>query len=347
MQEDVVRWLLEPENPAVRFLMLRDVLRLPAESTDVAEARRAVSSYRPVRDILDAQFPAGYWVKPGPGYSPKYRSTVWQVIFLAQMGMTEGSAQVRNACEYVLTHAQSASGGFGASGVRDSSSPPPERVLHCLNGNLVHALLRLGHEDDPRVHNALQWQTDAATGLGDIRYYSQGTSGPLFACGVNGGLPCAWGAIKALSGFARLPAHQWTPRVEHAVQAGIDLLLSCDPVSADYPSGTGRKSPIWLRLGFPSTYAADVLQIAEVLAELGYGQDSRLDHVFDWLLAQRDVQGRWPNRNACRNRLWSNIDRQGAPSKWVSMRALRALTLAGRLAVPKNTDDVASDRRNA
>ena len=28
----------------------------------------------------------GFWVEPGPGYNPKYRSTVWAVILLAQLG---------------------------------------------------------------------------------------------------------------------------------------------------------------------------------------------------------------------------------------------------------------------
>jgi hypothetical protein len=39
----------------------------------------------PVRAILDAMYPEGYWVAPGPGYAPKYRGTNWQVVFLARL----------------------------------------------------------------------------------------------------------------------------------------------------------------------------------------------------------------------------------------------------------------------
>ena len=30
--------------------------------------------------------PGGYWVKPGGGYSPKYRANVWQIMLLAELG---------------------------------------------------------------------------------------------------------------------------------------------------------------------------------------------------------------------------------------------------------------------
>jgi len=333
MKANLIDWLLGMDNPAVHFLVLRDLFHRPIDDLEAREVQGSIVHYGPVREILEAQYPAGYWVKPGPGYSPKYRSTVWQVMFLAQMGTPGYDPRVRCACEYVLAHTQASNGGFGSSAVRRSSSPPPERVVHCLNGNLVRALVQLGHQRDPRLARAVDWQAKSVTGQNGIRYYKRGTTGPLFACAENGGLPCAWGAVKALSGFAVLPADLRTPLVEEAISIGVDLLLSCDPVVADYPSGTGRVSPLWFRLGFPLTYTADVLQVLEVLAELGYGQDPRLDHAFEWLTNQRNEQGRWHNRNAHKGRLWSAIDEQGAPSKWVTLRALRALTRAERLAI--------------
>jgi hypothetical protein len=33
--------------------------------------------------VVDAMADDGYWVEPGPGYNPKYRSTVWALILLA------------------------------------------------------------------------------------------------------------------------------------------------------------------------------------------------------------------------------------------------------------------------
>ena len=103
----------------------------------------------PIASMLAAQEPAGYWQKPGPGYATKYRGTVWQLIFLDQLGADPQDERVARACEYVLSHAQAENGGFGASGVAGAGPPPSSRVIHCLNGNLLRALIGFGWLDRP------------------------------------------------------------------------------------------------------------------------------------------------------------------------------------------------------
>jgi hypothetical protein len=71
-----------------------------------------------------------------------------------------------------------------------------------------------------------------------------------------------------------------------------------------------------------------VLQNLEVLAELGRARDARLSHAVDWLLAKQDARGRWPNEYAYGGKTWVDIDRQGQPSKWVTLRACRFLRAA-------------------
>ena len=85
---DALPWLLEPDaaNPGVRYLALRHLLDRPADDREVQLAQQAVMTSGPVPAILDAQDPAGFWVKPGTGYGPKYRGTEWQVIFLGELG---------------------------------------------------------------------------------------------------------------------------------------------------------------------------------------------------------------------------------------------------------------------
>jgi hypothetical protein len=329
LNADPLPWLLEPDNPAVRRQALTDLLDRPPDDAEVAEAARAINHAHPVKDILDAQQPEGYWVKRGPGYSPKYRSTVWQLIFLDQLGAEAGDPRVRAGCEYVLAHTQAPSGGFGANGFERAQHPPDSSMLHCLNGNLLRALLGFGYAADERVQRALDWQARAVTGDRFSEYFARGTSGPGFGCGVNGGEPCAWGAIKALRALARAPAGAQTSQVKKAIRLGVALLLSRDPAQADYPVGNGRLSPLWFKLGFPSGYVADVLQNLEVLAELGHAADRRLRPALAWVLSQQDAQGRWKNRYAYPGQQWTNIERQGAASKWVTLRACRVFKAAG------------------
>ena len=116
-----------------------------------------------------------------------------------------------------------------------SQRPVPSTVVHCLNGDLLYALLRLGYAYDPRVQAALEWQVRAITGQPQVRYYKSGTAGPGFACGYNLGQPCAWGATKAMKALSAIPPDQRSSKVQRAIEAGAELLLSHDPAVADYP----------------------------------------------------------------------------------------------------------------
>ena len=328
LRADPRPWLLDPARPAVRQLALRWLEDRPADDPGVREAQAAATALPPVASILDAQDPAGWWVKPGPGYAPKYTGTVWSLIVLEQLGAEPGDPRIAAACEYVLAHTQTATGGLGCSGSHLADRPPPpSSALHCLNGNLLRSLIAFGWLEDSRVAAAIDWQAGAILGgPGAPRFYASGTSGPGFACGVNERLPCAWGAVKALRGFAVIPGDRRTPAVEAAIGTGVALLLAIDPATAGYPAGWGGViSRAWFKLGFPSGYVADILQVGEVLAELGRARDPRLSGLVDRVLAKQDEAGRWRNEYSYRGRLWSDLDEPGEPSPWVTLRACRFL----------------------
>lgn len=325
-----VDWLVDPAQPAVRHLALRQLLDYPADDPEVVASRAAAMAANPIAAILAAQREDGHWEKPGPGYATKYRGTVWQLIFLDQLGADPEDDRIKRAAEYVLAHTQAKSGGFGASGAARLAEPPPSAVIHCLNGNLLRALIGFGWLDDPRVQRAIDWQAGAITGEDVDRWYATGTCGPRFSCAANEGLPCAWGAVKALRGLGRIPVERRSPVVSRAIETGLDLLLSRDPLDADYPAGWGNTRPngSWFRLGFPSAYVTDVLENLEVLADLGHARDPRLSRAIGWLLRKQDDLGRWRNEYAYNRKTWVDFEHQGQPSRWVTLRACRFLRAA-------------------
>ncbi len=328
LKDDPLPWLLEENTPAIRHLALRQLLDQPEDNPDVCQASAAAMHTDPIASILAAQRSEGFWVKPGPGYAPKYRGTVWQVIFLDQLGADGRDTRVQAACEYVLSHSQTETGGFAASG-SEKFPPPPSGAIHCLNGNLLRALIGFGWLEDERVQHAIDWEARAITGEGFARYYLSGTSGPGFCCAANDRLPCAWGAIKGLLALARIPPEERMPLVERAIQQGVEFLLSCDPATAAYPAGYGNVKPSqsWFKLGFPSGYVADVLQNLTVLSELGFAKDVRLQPAIDWLLAKQDQAGRWRNQYAYNGKTWVDFERQGQISKWVTLRVCYVLKM--------------------
>lgn len=318
-------WLLEPssEQPAVRFFVLTDLLDKPVDDPEVVEARRQIRKNGPVPVIFKNQNLEGYWAKPGGGYSPSYKMTMWQVIFLAELGADIEDKQVRRACEYLLDHNIAANGGFSMH-----APPVPSGVIHCLNGESLYALLRLGfNASDERIQTALEWAAAAVTGNGDIKYYKSGTSGAGFACAYNQKKACAWGANKTLKALLAVPADQRSASMERALQLGVEFLLSRDPADADYPYSE-RVSSSWFRFGFPLSYRSDVLETASVLVNLDYGRDPRLANTLEFILNKQDDQGRWKMENSLNGKMWVDIEKKDEPSKWVTLRALRVIKQA-------------------
>jgi hypothetical protein len=85
--------------------------------------------------------------------------------------------------------------------------------------------------------------------------------------------------------------------------------------------GNTQPSPLWFKLGFPLGYVADVLQNLAVLCELGFAHDARLEPAVAWLLSKQDKAGRWRNQLSYHGKTWVDMDSQGQPSKWVTLRA--------------------------
>ena len=96
LRNDPTGWLLEEDraNPGVRYIALRDLYDLPQDDSELVKAGQAVMNSGPVPVILDAQDDDGFWVKSGPGYNPKYRSTVWSLVALAQLGASPEDLRV-------------------------------------------------------------------------------------------------------------------------------------------------------------------------------------------------------------------------------------------------------------
>jgi hypothetical protein len=317
LRGDPVPWLVESDeaNPGVRYFALRDLLGRAIDDPEVIAAQADVMRTGLVPAILDAQYPGGYWIKPGPIYSPKYRATVWQVLFLAQLGADGRDGRVRRAAEYVLNSAQAESNAFAYNG-------RPSGAIHCLWGNLVRALLDLGYWGDERLGRAIDALARSVTGEGYAWYRRSGVQGPGFVCSANYGLPCGWGAVRVLWALNRVPADGHSAAIEAAIESSVEFLLKYDIARADYPH-KDRISSSWFKFGYPLGYVTDVLLNLEALAEAGCVGDPRLNAAVELVLDKQDEQGRWKMEYSYNGKMWADVETKGQPSKWVTLRAVR------------------------
>lgn len=320
-------WLLEHDEPGVRYLAMRDLLELPANDVEVIAAQELAHNEGPISIILAEMDDSGYWVEAGPGYNPQYRSTVWAIIMMGQLGASvQMDKRIERACYYLLDNALTENGQFTRTGT-------PSGTADCLQGNLCAAMLDLGL-NDTRLEKAFEWMARSVTGEGvapmkekkaSLRYYS-GKRGPDFICGANNKLPCAWGAVKVMLAFGKLPPKQRTHLVENAIQKGVEFLLGIDPAEATYPTGWSSKpSGNWWKFGFPVFYITDLLQNVEALVRLGYGNDPRLSNALNIIREKQDKNGRWALEYDYSGKTWCEFGKKKEANKWVTFRALWAL----------------------
>lgn len=207
---------------------------------------------------------------------------------------------------------------FMLSAIHDELKTTLERGGHglsCFWGNLLRYAVHCGQVDHPQIQDILQYlANDAQNG---------------WCCSYNGGLPCAWGAARALWGLASVLAFRTSSIVDAAIKNGTYFLLENDRLIKAYYPIAGQIHLLWFRLNFPLFYQADILFVLRVMAEL-----RALDHpgagpALEWLVSLRNKRGYWRGSNPFARRTWSVMSDPEETSRWVSLFSGMILQRAG------------------
>jgi hypothetical protein len=218
---------------------------------------------------------------------------------------------VRRACEFALETMQRSDGAF------PSHHPVYGGVRPCSQGLVTEALLRLTSKPDLRLEHAVEFAASMA-----------------YECIYNGGLPCAWGVIKLLRALAAIPACQRSSAVLTAIQRGMEFLSKYDLAQADFPH-VEAISPEWFWFGFPRGYQSDVLETLETFARAGSPPHPRFEAVVDLVLGKWREDGYWYSEFVSSIAAGLSVDHEGAPSRWITLRALCVLKWWASLRLPE------------
>jgi hypothetical protein len=322
MQPGTLNWLLEENNPSVRYFTLVDLLDKSESDRDVVKARQDIMQGKVVSKILSRQENEGHWEAPERFYTAKYKGTVWQLIILAEFGADSENENIRKACEFILDKAQEReSGGFsfryGKKGGGTRST-----VIPCLTGNMLWSLIRFGYLDDPRVRSGIDWVTTYQRFDDGVKTVPKGwTYDKWDMCW--GKHSCFMGVVKSLKALSEIPAGERSEAVRSTIDQGVEFLLMHHIHKRSHDLGRVSK-PGWLRFGFPLMYQTDVLEILGILTKLGY-RDERMQEAVDLVASKQGLYGRWKLENTFNGRFQTNIEQKGVASKWLTLNALRVL----------------------
>ncbi len=323
LNADATNWLLEEDNPSVRYFALTELLNKPQTDKEVQEAKKAIMNVGLVPKILAKQNGDGSWETPTAFYTAKYKGTVWQLIILAELGADAADPRIKNACEFILENSQHhESHGFSMAKAEKTGGGRQSGVIPCLTGNMVWSLIRLGYLDDPRVQSGINWITTYQRFDDAIEAAPKGWPYDKYVM-CFGKHSCHMGAAKALKALAEIPAGQRDGKAQATIKNGAEYFLKHHIYKKSHDLSKVSK-PGWLHFGFPLMYQTDALEILGILTKLGY-KDERMQETVDLVISKQDPQGRWKLENTFNGRFQTNIERKGENSKWITLNALKTL----------------------
>jgi hypothetical protein len=315
-REKVTSWLLEEDEPSVRYLALTQLLGKSEKDPDVESTKKRIGREGWAAEILARQKPGGWWVHQENLYRPKYLSTNWMLLILSDLGLTKEDPRIRRATEIWRDRFSKPDGGFGADTAKSSHL--------CIAGNTARALVKFGYADDPKVKSAFEWLVK-----------SQASNGG-WSCFGSGGNLDSW---EGMSAFAAYPKQMWTKSIKTAVEKGAEFYLrkSMDQQGARYEP--------WYRFHYPVHYYYDLLVGLDFMTALGYGGDKRLAGAVALLKEKKGPDGRWkldavhPDVEGGMADWYSKhqsqaptpfaLEKVGRPSKMITLRAMTVLKRLG------------------
>ncbi|MGB9937498.1 MAG: nitrogen fixation protein NifH [Methanobacterium sp.] len=322
LNNDPTNWLIEEDNPSVRYFTLLDILDKPYNDKTVEGARKNIMKIGTVPKILAKQNTDGYWGIPENFYlRGKYKGTSWQLIILAELGADGNDARIKNACEFMLKNSQDPeSGGFSYISA-EKGGGDPERILPCLTANMIWILIRFGYLNDERVQKAIKWL------IKHQRFDDKPVEEPE---GWNYKMwkkcwskrTCHAIIVKSLKAFAEIPEDKKTSEIKDYISKSAEHMLNHYIHKRSELPARGQFK--WLKFGFPLMWNIDSLEVLGLLTKLGY-KDKRMQESMDIMISKQNREGKWILENTFNGRFQTNIERKGKPSKWITLNALRVL----------------------
>ncbi len=280
--DPAIRWLLESNDPSVRYFTLMDLLGASPRQHEVIAAQKEIASGARVRALLAGQgagkrksgdsfatHAGGFGVHP----YKKWSGAHWRLVSLVELGIPADDLRAHAAADQVLTWLTS-------EDHRARIKKINNRTRRCgsQEGNALAVCSRLGMTEDPRVkylaESLIEWQWD------------------------DGGWNCDVDPGAHHSSFYESLAPLWGLIEYHRATGDKDVLTAVDRTAEFFlrhrlfrSEKTGEViDKEWLKLHYPLYYHYDILQALVILSRAGKarfdGSDRNAEHIRDFVVGK-------------------------------------------------------------
>jgi len=306
-----IDWLLD-SDPAIRWQAMRDLTDAPADQVTAERARVATEGWG--AQLLALRRADGLWDSGTPATED---ITLVALLTLRDMGLDPSTAAAREAIGLVRDHATWHSRGpWGGTPVFAGEVEP------CINGRVVAAGAYFGLDVTALVQRLLGEQ------MADGGWNCEQENGS-----IRGSFHTTIDVLEGLLEHERRTGG--SAAVAAARERGQGYLLERRMLRR---LSTGQLiDPAFALFTFPTGWHYDALRGLDHMRDASVMPDPRVAEAVDLVRSKRGADGRWPLENPhesemMRARLRDVLDmgeREGQPSRWNTLRALRVLRWAG------------------
>ena len=308
-----IDWLLD-SDPAIRWQAMRDLTDAPAEKIAAERARVATEGWG--ARLLALRREDGLWET---GTSDSEWPSLLALLMLSDMGLDASSEEAQGAIAAVRDNAT-----WHSRGPWRGTPVFAGEVEPCINGRVVAVGSYFGQDVTGIVERLLGEQM--ADGGWNCEQENGSTRGSLHT------------TINVLEGLLEHErATGASPEMTAARERGQEYLLERRMLRR--LSSGELIDPAFTLFSFPTGWHYDALRGLDYLRAAGVTPDARVAEAIDLVRSKRDAEGRWPLENPHQSELvnarvrdleFDMDEREGRPSRWNTLRALRVLRWAGR-----------------
>lgn len=295
-------WLLEGD-PAISWQTQRDLVGAPISVVD--DERQRVASEGWGAQLLALQDLSGRW--GGGLYSPKWISTHYTMFSLRFLGLPQDNPQAHKACRVLLE-----AGYYHDGGINFSASIKYSET--CITGMVLSILAYFGYPDR-RIHDLVEHLVKQQMADG-------GWNCESFRGATHSSFHTTLSVLEGL--YHYMLAYPEQSITLQPVQSRAHEFLLIHRLYRSHRTGQ-VVNPAMTRFPFPPRWQYDVLRALDYFQAVNAQQDERFEDAIQLLLKKRKKDGRWFLNRGPSGRIYFDLEKAGAPSRWNTLRALRVL----------------------
>lgn len=274
-----------------------------------------------INKIFDAQGENGFWKmlsesdKYYPDYMhyvPNFKSTLWTLILLADLGCDRKDARVKRPLKEIKKHFYDPE--FGIYSLKEDHFPIP-----CLNGNLIYLDCYFNSSPGSKSLRALKFfykyqRFDDGCYVGEKNKFCSNTS-------CYGKHSCYWGVVKLFKGISFIPKKFRTAETNDLLTRCIQFVLLHQVCFSSHKEGKIMIKGM-NKLTFPNMYKSDFLEILWLLKREKVKSDKLKPALA--LLQSKQQDGSW-NLERKVNNMITSVGAVNRPNDFISERAKEVL----------------------